>query len=52
MNEKTIDQIEQDVLRNEVSDDAVEAAGTRSEIAGAWTWHWVQLQSQRVGSPP
>ena len=38
MNEKTIDQIEQDALGHEVSDDAVEAAGTRTEIAGAWTW--------------
>jgi hypothetical protein len=37
MNEKTIYQIE-DALGYEVSDEAVEAAGTRSEIAGAWTW--------------
>jgi hypothetical protein len=29
MNEKTIDQIEEEVLSYEVSDEAVEAAGTR-----------------------
>jgi hypothetical protein len=34
MLEKTIDQIEEDVLSYEVSDEAVEAAGTRAEIAG------------------
>jgi hypothetical protein len=38
MNEKTIDQIEQDALNYEVSDEAAEAAGTRTEIAGAWTF--------------
>jgi hypothetical protein len=38
MNEKTIDQIEEEVLSYEVSDEAVEAAGTRTEIAGAWTF--------------
>jgi hypothetical protein len=38
MDEMTIDQIEEDVLSYEVSDDAVEAAGTRTEIAGAWTF--------------
>jgi hypothetical protein len=38
MNEKTIDQIEKDVLSYEVADEAVEAAGTRTEIAGAWTF--------------
>ena len=38
MLEKTIDQIEEDVLSYEVSDEAVEAAGTRAEIAGAWTF--------------
>jgi hypothetical protein len=37
MNEKTIDQIEEEVLSYEVSDEAVEAAGT-TEIAGAWTF--------------
>jgi hypothetical protein len=36
MNEKTIDQFEE-VLSQEVSDEALEAAGTRTEIAGAWT---------------
>jgi hypothetical protein len=38
MNEKTIDQIEEEVLSYEVSDEAVEAAGTRAEIAGVWTF--------------
>src|SRR4029077_13447484 len=38
MNEKTIDQMEEEVLSYEVSDEAVEAAGTRTEIAGAWTF--------------
>jgi hypothetical protein len=45
MNEKAIDQIEEEVLSYEVSDEAMEAAGTRTEIAGAWTFylhrHWV-----------
>ena len=38
MNEKTIDQIEEEVLIYEISDEAVEAAGTRTEIAGVWTF--------------
>ena len=38
MNEKTIDQIEEEVLICEISDEAVEAAGTRTEIAGVWTF--------------
>ena len=37
MLEKTIDQIEEEVLSYEVSDEAVEAAGTRAEIAEART---------------
>jgi hypothetical protein len=37
MNEKTIDQTEE-VLVYEISDDAVEAAGMRTEIAGVWTF--------------
>ena len=37
MNEKTIDQIEEEVLSYKISDEAVEAAGTRTEIAG-WTF--------------
>ena len=37
MNEKTIDQIEEEVLSYEVSDEAAEAAGM-TEIAGAWTF--------------
>ena len=36
MNEKTIEQSEL-VLSQEVSDEALEAAGNRTEIAGAWT---------------
>ena len=38
MNEKTIDQIDEEVLICEISDEAVEAAGTRTEIAGVWTF--------------
>jgi hypothetical protein len=38
MNEKTIDPIEEDVLNYEISDDAVEAAGTSTEMATAWTF--------------
>jgi hypothetical protein len=38
MNEKTIDQIEEEALIREISDEAVEAAGTRTEIAGMWTF--------------
>jgi hypothetical protein len=34
VNEKSIDQIEEEVLIYEISDEAVEAAGTRTEIAG------------------
>ena len=34
MNEKTIDQIEEEVVIYEISDEAVEVAGTRAEIAG------------------
>ena len=37
-NEKTIDQIEEEVLIGEISDEAVEAAGTTTEIAGVWTF--------------
>ena len=37
MNEKSIDQTEE-VLIYEISDEAVEAAGTRTEIAGVWTF--------------
>jgi hypothetical protein len=38
MHDKVIDQIEEEILNYEFSDDAVEAAGTRTEVAGAWTW--------------
>jgi hypothetical protein len=44
MNEKTIDQIEEEVLSDEVSDEAVEAAGTRTEIAGVWTFICTGIQ--------
>jgi hypothetical protein len=37
MNEKSIDQTEE-VLIYEISDEAVEAAGTRTEIAAVWTF--------------
>ncbi len=40
MNEKTVDQIEEEVLSYEVSDEGVEAAGT-TEIAGAGAWTFV-----------
>ena len=38
MNQKTIDPIEEEVLSCEISDEAVEAAGSRTEIAGVWTF--------------
>jgi hypothetical protein len=38
MNEKSIDQIEEEVLICEICDEAVEAAGTTTEIAGVWTF--------------
>ena len=38
MNEKTIDQIEEDILICQISYQAVEAAGTRTEIVGVWTF--------------
>ena len=44
MNEKTIDQIEEEVLSYKVSDEAVEAAGTRTDIAGAWTFICTGIQ--------
>ena len=44
MNEKTIDQIEEEVLIYEVSDEALEAAGMRTEIAGAWTFICTGIQ--------
>ena len=43
MNEKTIDQIEE-VLICEISDETVEAAGTRTEIAGVWTFVCTSIQ--------
>jgi Flp pilus assembly secretin CpaC len=56
MNEQTTDQIKVDVLSYEVSDEAVETAGTRSEIAGAWTWVCTGIGCNyspwRVGSTP
>jgi hypothetical protein len=44
MNEKPIDQIEED----EISDDAIEAAGNRTEIAGAWTFICTGIQCGHV----
>ena len=58
MNEKTIDQIEEDVLICEISDEAMEAAGTRTEIAGVWTFVCTggiqchQVFSRRNGKAP
>ena len=48
MNEKTIDQIEEEVLIYEISDEAVEAAGTRTEIAGVWTFICTGIQCGQV----
>jgi hypothetical protein len=50
MNEKTIDQIEEEVLICEISDEAVEAAGTRTEIAGVWTFICTGIQCHQVFS--
>ena len=50
MNEKTIDQIEEEVLSYEASDEAVEAAGTRTEIAGAWTFICTGIQCNHTVS--
>ena len=48
MNKKTIDQIEEKVLSYDVSDEAVEMAGTRTEIAGAWTFVCTGVQCHEV----
>jgi hypothetical protein len=48
MNEKSIDQIEEEVLICEISDEAVEAAGTRTEIAGVWTFICTGIQCGQV----
>jgi hypothetical protein len=48
MDEKTLGQIEQEVLTYEVSDEAVEAAGTTSEIARAWTFVCSGIQCHEV----
>jgi hypothetical protein len=50
MNEKTIDQIEEEVLICEISDEAVEAAGTRTEIAWVWTFICTGIQCHQVFS--
>jgi hypothetical protein len=50
MNEKTIDQIEEEVLICEISDEAVEVAGTRTEIAGVWTFICTGIQRHQVFS--
>ena len=44
VNEKTIDQIEEEVVIYEISDEAVEVAGTRTEIAGVWTFVCTGIQ--------
>ena len=38
MNEKSSHSMEEEVLIHEISDEAVEGAGARIEIAGAWTF--------------
>jgi hypothetical protein len=50
MNEKTIDQIEEEVLICEICDEAVEAAGTRTEIAAVWTFICTGIQCHQVFS--
>jgi hypothetical protein len=47
MNEKSIDQTEE-VLIYEISDEAVEAAGTSAEIAGVWTFICTGIQCGQV----
>ena len=47
MNEKSIDQIEE-VLICEISDETVEAAGTRTEIAGVWTFVCTGIQCSHL----
>ena len=47
MNEKSIDQTEE-VLNYEISDEAVEAAGTSAEIAGVWTFICTGIQCGQV----
>jgi hypothetical protein len=48
MNEKSIDQIEEEIVIYEISDEAVEAAGTRAEIAGVWTFICTGIQCGQV----
>ena len=49
MSEKTVvDPIAKEVLCYEVSDEAVEAAGMRTEIAGAWTFVCTGIQCNSV----
>ncbi len=48
MNEKAIAQIEQEVLIYEISDEAVEVAGTSTEIGGAWTFICTGIQCHEV----
>jgi hypothetical protein len=50
MNEKTIDQIEEEVLSYEASDEAAEAAGT-TEIAGAWTFVCTGVECANICTP-
>ena len=48
MNGKTFAEIEQEVLTYEISDEAVEAAGTTNEIAQAWTFVCSGIQCHEV----
>ena len=45
------DQIDQVALSDEVSDEAVEVAGTRTENAAAWTWVCTGIGSNYVETP-
>ena len=48
VNEKTIDQIEEEVVIYEISDEAVEVADTRAEIAGVWTFVCTGIQCSHL----
>jgi hypothetical protein len=48
VNEKAIARIEEEVLSYDVSDEALEAAGTQTEIAGARTFVCTGIQCNLV----
>ena len=48
MIEKVIDGIKEEVLIHKTSDEAVEAARARIEIAGAWTFVCTGIQCNRT----